>query len=359
METSEKTRIYQELYRKAEAFCEVESDLVAKMANLCVIMHEDLGHWWTGFYRVVDEQLVLGPFQGPVACTRIRMGKGVCGTAWKEQRTLVVPDVHQFPGHIACSSASNSEIVVPIWSRGTIVGEIDIDSTEFDAFDDTDAFWLERIAALMTADIDLGLKDYIKAEILPQYDGFDPAHRLDHVHSVIASSLVYAGHYDVSPQMCYAIAAYHDTGLAIGREVHHSESARIIREDSRLQQWFTAQEIETMAQAAQDHRASSKSEPRSIYGRIVAEADRQIDPFTIMLRTVQYGLGHYPKLDKEGNWQRTLEHLNEKYARGGYLKLWIPFGPNAAKLQEMQEIIENDPAMLRRMFEKAWEQALS
>lgn len=352
MENKEQT--YLSLYRKAEAFCQGESDLIAKMANLCVIMHQDLGHWWTGFYRVVDDQLVLGPFQGPVACTRIRMGKGVCGSAWKEQRTLVVPDVHQFPGHIACSSASNSEIVVPMWSRGRIVGEVDIDSTEFGAFDQTDAFWLEKIAALMTSDVNSDLQDFVKSEILPQYEGFDPAHRLDHVQSVISSSLVYAGHYDVSPDMCYAIAAYHDTGLSVGREVHHTESARIIREDKRLSRWFTADEIETMAQAAEDHRASSKSEPRSIYGRIVAEADRQIDPYTIVLRTVQYGLGHYPELDREGNWQRTVEHLNEKYAEGGYLKLWIPFGSNAEKLRLMQEIIKNDPAGLRELFERAW-----
>lgn len=347
---------YQELYRSVEAFCEGESDLIAKMANICVLMHETLGHWWTGFYRVVDGQLVLGPFQGPVACTRIRMGKGVCGTAWKEQRTLVVPDVHQFPGHIACSSASNSEIVVPIWARGEIVGEIDIDSTEFGAFDETDTFWLERIAALITADLNPNMVSYVKSEILPRYESFDPAHRLDHAGSVIASSLMYAGHYDVCPDMCYAIAAYHDTGLAIGREVHHSESGRIIREDSTLRQWFTAEEIETMARAAEDHRASSKGEPRSIYGRIVAEADRQIDPYTIVKRTVQYGMCHYPELDREGNWERTLEHLGEKYAEGGYLKLWIPFGPNAEKLHRMQEIIKNEPDILREMFEKAWEE---
>lgn len=351
----EKNRKYERLYKVIDSLCEGETDLVARMANATSVLAEELGHFWTGFYRVCGDQLVLGPFNGPVACTRIARGKGVCGSAWEQDRTLVVPNVHEFPGHIACSSLSNSEIVVPIRHRAQMIAEIDIDSREFGTFDETDAFWLDRIASILGSNVDPGLKDHIRREILPRYASFDPAHRLDHVQSVIASSLVYAGHYDVDENMCYAIAAYHDTGLAFGRERHHSESARIIREDARLREWFSGEQIELMADAAEDHRASAAAEPRSIYGKIVAEADRQIDGETIIRRTVQYGLGHYPELDREGNWQRTLEHLGEKYADGGYLRLWIPFGPNASRLEAFREIIRNHPDRLRAMFEQAYD----
>ena len=121
------------------------------MANIAAMLHETFGFWWTGFYRVIPEsvQLVLGPFQGPVACTRIAFGKGVCGTAWERKGTVVVPDVHQFPGHIACSSASNSEIVVPVFRNEEVVAVLDIDSTDFNTFDDTDKEWLERIVSLL------------------------------------------------------------------------------------------------------------------------------------------------------------------------------------------------------------------
>lgn len=163
------------------------------------------------------------------------------------------------------------------------------------------------------------LRQYIETEIIPRYDSFDAAHRRDHVEYVIAQSLKLAEHYDVDRDMVYVIAAYHDTGLAVDRKTHHLESGRIIRSDQNLRQWFSEGQIEMMAQAVEDHRASSDHEPRSIYGKIVAEADRQIDPETIIRRTVQYGLSHYPGLDREGHWNRMLEHLNEKYAEGGYL----------------------------------------
>ena len=151
--------------------------------------------------------------------------------------------------------------------------------------------------------------------------------------------------------MVYVIAAYHDTGLAVDRKTHHLESGRIIRSDQCLRQWFDEDQIETMAQAVEDHRASSDHEPRSIYGKIVAEADRQIDPETIIRRTVQYGLSHYPGLDREGHWNRMLEHLNEKYAEGGYLRLWIPESDNAAKLRELHGLIR-DRDYLESMFDK-------
>ena len=146
-----KTEKYAEAFRMIQSVVEGESDMVANMANTAALLHEAFGFWWTGFYRVGPEsgQLVLGPFQGPVACTRINFGKGVCGTAWERAETVIVPDVHQFPGHIACSSASNSEIVVPVFQGEKVIAVLDIDSTEFNTFDQTDKEWLEDIVSLI------------------------------------------------------------------------------------------------------------------------------------------------------------------------------------------------------------------
>lgn len=213
------------------------------------------------------------------------------------------------------------------------------------------------------------LKKYVEREIIPRYDSFDRAHRRGHVETVIAQSLNLAGIVNSSaayvepdgsktvvlPDMVYAAAAYHDTGLCNGRERHHSDSAAIIRADANLRRWFSEEQIDIIADAAEDHRASSKSAPRTIYGRIVAEADRDIVPFTIILRTVQFGLAHYPELSKEEHYSRAVQHMHEKYADGGYLKLWIPESPNAARLEELRCIIR-DGESLRNAFEKAWEQ---
>ena len=200
-----------------------------------------------------------------------------------------------------------------------------------------------------------GLTLYIEREILPRYNGFDKAHREDHARMVIAQSLDIARHYAVNMEMVYTIAAFHDLGLAIDRKTHHLESGRIVREDPRLHEWFTQEEIETMAQAVEDHRASSDHEPRSIYGKIVAEGDRYIEPGKIIERTVQYGLDHYPELDKEGQWQRTLDHLHEKYGEGGYLKLWFPESPNVERLNSLREIIKDEPR-LRRIFDRIYKE---
>lgn len=197
------------------------------------------------------------------------------------------------------------------------------------------------------------LHKYIEEEIIPRYASFDKAHRIDHARTVISQSLVYAKLYNADEDMAYAIAAYHDTGLVEGRKTHHLVSGKIIREDQNLRKWFTEEQIETIAEAAEDHRASSDHEPRSIYGRIVAEADRVIEPMTIIRRTIQYGLSNYPELDKEGNWNRTLSHLHEKYAEGGYMKLWIPESPNAARLKELRDIIR-DEDRLRSIFEREY-----
>lgn len=144
-----KAEKYATLYPQIKCVVEEESDAIANMANVASMIHETFGFWWTGFYRVIDGQLVLGPFQGPLACTRIKKGRGVCGTAWQEEQTQVVPDVDQFPGHIACSSASRSEIVVPIIQKGEVVGVLDIDSADLATFDDTDKEWLEKIVKLI------------------------------------------------------------------------------------------------------------------------------------------------------------------------------------------------------------------
>ena len=140
---------YEMLMPQAAALVEGETDVIARMANVAALLHREMGFWWTGFYRVADGELVLGPFQGPIACTRIAYGRGVCGTSWKEDRTVVVPDVELFPGHIACSSESRSEIVVPVRQNGAIVAVLDIDSRELSTFDDTDRLYLERIADLI------------------------------------------------------------------------------------------------------------------------------------------------------------------------------------------------------------------
>lgn len=140
---------YALLYKQIEALVEGESDPIANMANIAAMIHHTFSFWWTGFYRVMGKELILGPFQGPLACSRIAYGRGVCGTAWKEQTTQVVADVELFPGHIACSSLSRSEIVVPVWSNGEIVAVLDIDSEDLSTFDLTDKEWLEKIVALI------------------------------------------------------------------------------------------------------------------------------------------------------------------------------------------------------------------
>ena len=147
-----KEELYQNLFPQIKSIVEDEKDTIANMANISACLYETFRFWWVGFYRVVGDELVLGPFQGPVACTRIMKGRGVCGTSWQREETVIVPDVDQFPGHIACSSASRSEIVVPVFHNGKVTAVLDIDSDVLDKFDDTDRLWLERIVSLL-ADI--------------------------------------------------------------------------------------------------------------------------------------------------------------------------------------------------------------
>lgn len=189
------------------------------------------------------------------------------------------------------------------------------------------------------------LQQYIETYILPRYDCFDDAHKSNHANKVISESLLLASDYDVQEDMVYTIAAYHDLGLEIDRKTHHLESGRILRDDTALCEWFDQHQIETMAQAVEDHRASTDHEPRSIYGRIVAEADRDINVEVIIRRTIQYGMAHYPELDRSQQIQRTHQHLQEKYGPNGYLKLWIPGSKNERNLHQLWELME-DPSSI-------------
>lgn len=208
------------------------------------------------------------------------------------------------------------------------------------------------------------LHKYVFEEIVPEYAGFDPAHREDHALTVIGQAMLLSERMPqwlsampaeetalwnepVDREILFTAAACHDLGLVNGRERHHLDSGTIIRNDSRLSEWFSPQQIEVIAQAAEDHRASGKAAPRSIYGMIVAEADRVIDGETIIRRTIQFGFTHYPDLDREAHITRTIGHLREKYGRGGYLKLWIPWSDNAARLDDLQKTIADDSAIYR------------
>lgn len=208
------------------------------------------------------------------------------------------------------------------------------------------------------------LEEYIYRHVVPGYAGFDAAHREDHALTVIGQAMqllermpqwlreakdagqdVSEWDVEVRKDILLAAAACHDLGLVNGRENHHIDSGKIIRSDERLREWFSSDEIETIAQAAEDHRASGKSAPRSIYGMLVAEADRVIDGDTIIRRTLQFGQKHYPELDRDGHIERAVAHLREKYGRGGYLRLWIPWSDNAARLSELQDMIADDAAI--------------
>lgn len=200
---------------------------------------------------------------------------------------------------------------------------------------------------------------YVETSILPRYATFDAAHREDHACMVIEQSMQIVDTLQattpVSRAMAYAAAAFHDLGLCEGRDTHHIVSARIIRADANLRRWFTEDEVNIIADAAEDHRASAKHEPRTIYGRIVAEADRFIDPRIIIRRTLQFGFEHYPELSREEHLSRAIEHLHEKYGDGGYLKLWIPGSPNAQRLEALRQIIR-DEERLRSVLDEMWEE---
>ena len=199
------------------------------------------------------------------------------------------------------------------------------------------------------------IKDFIEREIIPRYDNFDAGHGRDHAQTVISQAMSLAQYYpEVNQCILLVAAAYHDLGLAFGRDEHHTHSARIVREDERLRQWFNEDEINTIADAAEDHRASSGHAPRTIYGRIVAEADRIIDSETIIRRALQYGRKHQPGLDREGQYKRLMEHMREKYDYNGYLKLWVPHGDNARHLEDFRQLLANETAF-RQLYDTIYD----
>ena len=197
----------------------------------------------------------------------------------------------------------------------------------------------------------LDLVEFIETQILPQYAAFDRAHNMEHVTRVIRSSLELVKTTGADINMAYTIAAYHDLGMSGPRAIHHVTSGKILAADARLKKWFTPEQIKIMKEAVEDHRVSASRAPRSIYGKIVAEADRDIDSEVVIRRTIQFGLANYPELDKEGHWRRFKEHMDNKYSKDGYIRLWIPNSPNERKLNELRNLIAQ-PQQLREAFER-------
>ena len=197
----------------------------------------------------------------------------------------------------------------------------------------------------------LDLVEFVETQILPKYAEFDRAHNMEHVTRVIRSSLDLVRVTGADINMVYTIAAYHDLGMVGHRADHHIRGGKILERDARLKKWFSPEQIKIMKEAVEDHRASASRAPRSIYGKIVAEADRDIEPQVVIRRTIQFGFGHYPELDKEGHWKRFLEHMHNKYSKDGYIRLWIPGSPNAKKLSELRNLIEQ-PDKLREAFDQ-------
>ena len=197
----------------------------------------------------------------------------------------------------------------------------------------------------------LDLVEFVETQILPRYAEFDKAHNLSHVTRVIRSSIALARKIGADLNMAYVIAAYHDLGLSGPRAIHHLTSGKILMQDARLKRWFTPEQIKIMKEAVEDHRASASHAPRSIYGKIVAEADRDLTPETVIRRTIQFGLSNYPEMDQKGHWKRFCQHMNEKYSVNGYIRLWIHGSENERNLNELRSLIVQ-PAALRKVFDR-------
>ena len=204
---------------------------------------------------------------------------------------------------------------------------------------------------MMTNNPSLDLVEFIETQILPQYAAFDKAHNMEHVTRVIRHSLDLARKTGADKDMAYVIAAYHDLGLSGPRAIHHLTSGKILIADARLKRWFSAEQMKMMKEAVEDHRASASRAPRSIYGKIVAEADRDIEPETVIRRTIQFGMTNYPELDVEGHWQRFMKHMDEKYSVNGYIRLWIQGSENEHKLNELRQLIAQ-PQEMRKVFDR-------
>lgn len=203
----------------------------------------------------------------------------------------------------------------------------------------------------MTHSPSLDLVEFVETQILPRYAAFDKAHNLSHANSVIRRSLDLARRTGADMNMAYVIAAYHDLGLSGPRAIHHVTSGKILQQDSRLKKWFSAEQIKLMKEAVEDHRASASRAPRSIYGKIVAEADRDLMPETVIRRTIQFGLANYPEMDDEHQWQRFMEHMGSKYSTHGYIRLWIMGSENENHLRELRTLIDS-PAKMRVVFDR-------
>jgi uncharacterized protein len=197
----------------------------------------------------------------------------------------------------------------------------------------------------------LDLVEFVETTILPQYVQFDRAHNLEHAVRVIRNALELVRTTGADINMVYVIAAYHDLGMSGPRAIHHLTGGKILVADSRLKKWFSDEQLKIMKEAVEDHRASASHTPRSIYGKIIAEADRDITPEVVLRRAIEYGLDNYPEKNDEQQWQRFLQHMNEKYAANGYIKLWIPGSPNERRLNELRNIIA-DPKRLREEYDR-------
>ena len=201
----------------------------------------------------------------------------------------------------------------------------------------------------------LDLVEFIETQILPRYAQFDRAHNLEHVTRVIRNALELANTTGADIDMVYTIAAYHDLGMSGPRAIHHVTGGKILQQDARLKRWFSPEQIKIMREAVEDHRASASHAPRSLYGRIIAEADRDIDIETVFRRAAEFGLANYPELDYEKQWQRFRQHMDEKYSANGYLRLWISGSHNEQRLNELRNIIAS-PTLLRQHFERIYEE---
>lgn len=198
--------------------------------------------------------------------------------------------------------------------------------------------------------VNLEIMEFIERSILPRYAAFDAAHGMEHAINVVRASVELAEQLGADVDMAYVVAAYHDLGMEGPRAIHHITSGKILKADKRLEKWFSAQQIEVMKEAVEDHRASASRTPRNIYGKIVAEADRELQPERVFRRTIQYGIDHYPGMTREEHWERFLEHMQKKYSTAGYINIWIAGSKNETYLRELRNIIGN-PKELRRNFD--------
>ncbi|MCR5129931.1 MAG: HD domain-containing protein [Prevotella sp.] len=208
---------------------------------------------------------------------------------------------------------------------------------------------------MIKTNVSLDLMQFVETNILPKYNEFGRSHGISHVQRVIERSLVLARQTGADLDMAYAIAAYHDVGMSGPRAIHHLTGGKILAADQRLKRWFSTEQIRIMREAVEDHRASSGHAPRSIYGKIVAEADRDLDPEVVFRRTVQFGLENYPEKEREEQWERFAEHMENKYSSQGYITLWIPNSPNEKYLKEIRNVIA-DKKKLRETFERFYDE---